>query len=76
MSRRLAPAATMGVHLAIDHIRTGLADMALIVGVEKLYSDDRAKRFAVFQQPLDIVEAAGLSDAHRGPARACARGRG
>jgi len=48
---------TMGLHLAIDHIRAGLADVALVVGVEKLYSDDRAKRFAVFQQPRDIVEA-------------------
>ncbi len=50
---------TMGLHLAIDHVRAGLAEMALIVGVEKLYSDDRAKRFAVFQQPRDIVEAEG-----------------
>jgi acetyl-CoA acetyltransferase len=50
---------TMGLHLAIDHVRMGLADMVLIVGVEKLYSDDRAKRFAVFQQPRDIVEARG-----------------
>ena len=50
---------TMGLHLAVDHVRMGLADMALIVGVEKLYSDDRAKRFAVFQQPRDIVEAQG-----------------
>ncbi len=48
---------TMGLHLAIDHVRAGLAEMVLIVGVEKLYSDDRAKRFAVFQQPRDIVEA-------------------
>lgn len=48
---------TMGLHLAIDHVRTGLANIALVVGVEKLYSDDRAKRFAVFQQPRDIREA-------------------
>ncbi|MCK9542994.1 MAG: thiolase family protein [Novosphingobium sp.] len=48
---------TMGLHLAIDHVRAGLAEMALVVGVEKLYSDDRAKRFAVFQQPRDIEEA-------------------
>ena len=45
---------TMGLHLAIDHVRAGLADMALIVGVEKLYSDDRTKRFAVFQQPIGV----------------------
>lgn len=50
---------TVGLHLAIDHVRMGLADMALVVGAEKLYSDDRAKRFAVFQQPRDLVEARG-----------------
>jgi acetyl-CoA acetyltransferase len=48
---------TIGLHLAIDHVRAGLADIALVVGVEKLYSEDRAKRFAVFQQPRDIIEA-------------------
>jgi len=48
---------TVGLHLAVDYVRAGLAEMALVVGVEKLYSDDRAKRFAVFQQPRDLVEA-------------------
>ncbi len=49
--------ATMGFHLAYDYIRAGLADVALVVGTEKLYSDDPARKFAVFQQPLDIAEA-------------------
>ena len=49
---------TVGLHVVQDYIAAGLADVALVVGVEKLYSDDRAKRFAVFQQPLDIDEAA------------------
>lgn len=48
---------TVGFHLAVDYVRAGLCDIALIVGVEKLYSDDRAKKFAVFQQPRDLVEA-------------------
>lgn len=48
---------TVGLHLAVDYVKAGLAEMALVVGVEKLYSDDRAKRFAVFQQPRDLVEA-------------------
>jgi acetyl-CoA acetyltransferase len=48
---------TIGLHIAHDYIRGGLTDVALVVGVEKLYSDDRAKRFAVFQQPLDAQEA-------------------
>jgi len=45
--------ASIGFHVAVDYIRAGLTDVALVVGVEKLYSEDRAKRFAVFQQPLD-----------------------
>jgi len=56
---------TVGLHLAIDHVRAGLAEMALVVGVEKLYSDDRAKRFAVFQQPRDLVEATGYLERTR-----------
>lgn len=48
---------SVGLHLAIDYVKAGLAEMAIVVGVEKLYSDDRAKRFAVFQQPRDLVEA-------------------
>ena len=49
--------ATIGFHVACDYIRAGLADVALVVGTEKLYSDDPARKFAVFQQPLDIEEA-------------------
>jgi acetyl-CoA acetyltransferase len=49
---------TVGLHVAADYVRAGLTDVALVVGVEKLYSDDRAKRFAVFQQPLDAALAA------------------
>ena len=48
---------TMAFHLAYDHIRAGLCDMALVVGTEKLYSDDEHRKFAVFRQPLDIAEA-------------------
>jgi acetyl-CoA acyltransferase len=49
--------ATMAFHIAYDYIRAGLADVALVVGTEKLYSNDPARKFAVFQQPLDIEEA-------------------
>jgi acetyl-CoA acyltransferase len=50
---------TLGLHIAIDYVCAGLAEMAVVVGVEKLYSADRAKRFAVFQQPLDAGVARG-----------------
>ena len=48
---------TIAFHLAFDHIRAGLADVVLVVGTEKIYSDDPARKFAVFRQPLDIAEA-------------------
>ena len=57
---------TIGLHVAVNYIRAGLADVALVVGVEKLYSEDRAKRFAVFQQPLDADVARHYLDVTRG----------
>lgn len=44
---------TIGLHVAINHVRAGFSDLALVVGCEKLYSPDRERRLAVFQQPLD-----------------------
>ena len=57
---------TIGVHVAVDYVRAGLADIVLVVGVEKLYSEDRAKRFAVFQQPLDALVAQRYLDCTKG----------
>ena len=57
---------TIGLHVAVDYVRTGLADVVLVVGVEKLYSSDRAKRFAVFQQPRDAEEARAYLERTRG----------
>jgi acetyl-CoA acetyltransferase len=48
---------TLAFHLAFDHIRACLAEVVLVVGTEKIYSDDPKRKFAVFQQPLDIEEA-------------------
>ena len=48
---------TVGLHQAIAQVRAGMSDLALVVGVEKLYSEDRATKFAVFQQKLDIAVA-------------------
>jgi acetyl-CoA acetyltransferase len=70
---------TIGLHVAIDYVRAGLTDVALVVGVEKLYSSDRAKRFAVFQQPRDAEEARAYLERTRGmlvPAPAGAEGPG
>ena len=45
------------LNLAVNYVRHGLVEMALVVGVEKLYTADRSARFAVFNQPLDEREA-------------------
>jgi acetyl-CoA acetyltransferase len=45
------------LNLACTYVRHGIAEIALAVGVEKLYSDDREARFAIFNQPLDMREA-------------------
>jgi acetyl-CoA acetyltransferase len=57
---------TIGLHVAVDYVRAGLADVVLVVGVEKLYSSDRTRRFAVFQQPLDAKEAERYLERTRG----------
>lgn len=48
---------TVAFHVAYEYIRAGLAETVLVVGCEKLYSDDPDRKFRVFQQPLDIEEA-------------------
>lgn len=43
------------LHLGFAQIAAGLADVVLVVGAEKLHTDDRARRLAVFGQPLDLA---------------------
>lgn len=42
-------------NLAVTHVSSGQADVALVVGAEKLHTDDRAKRLSVFAQPMDLA---------------------
>ena len=46
--------ASTAFHLAALHLRSGEADVALAVGVEKMYSTDKAKMFSVFDSGWDI----------------------
>jgi acetyl-CoA acyltransferase len=45
---------SVALNLAFTQVAGGFADVALAVGAEKLYTDDRAKRLALFSQPLDL----------------------
>lgn len=42
-------------HMAVMHVGEGRGDVALAVGSEKLITDDRAKKLAVFGQPMDLA---------------------
>lgn len=42
------------LNLAFTQVAGGFADVALAVGAEKLYCEDRAKRLALFSQPYDL----------------------
>lgn len=46
--------ASTAFHLAVSQLRSGQADVALAVGVEKMYSTDKAKMFSVFDSGWDI----------------------
>ncbi|HEY9237740.1 MAG TPA: thiolase family protein [Burkholderiaceae bacterium] len=50
--------ASTAFHLAVTHLRAGESDVALAVGVEKMYSEDKQKMFSVFDSGWDIATAA------------------
>ena len=52
------------LHLAHLHVASGQCEVALAIGTEKLYSEDRAKRFAVFSQAADEEQARSFLDAY------------
>jgi acetyl-CoA acetyltransferase len=51
--------ASTALHHAAMAVRAGMADVALAVGVDKMYSEDRAKSFEIFNGAWDVhdVEA-------------------
>jgi len=46
--------ASTAFHLAYAQIKAGLAGVALAVGAEKMYHQDRAKSFALFDGAIDV----------------------
>lgn len=48
--------ATSAVYLANQAITAGACDVAIVVGVEKMYDDDKAKMFAAFDSAWDVTD--------------------
>lgn len=46
--------ASTALHLAIQHVRSGAADIVLAVGAEKMFSDDKVRTFAAFDGAWDV----------------------
>jgi acetyl-CoA acetyltransferase len=50
--------ASTALHLAVQHVRAGAADIVLAIGAEKMFSDDKARMFAAFDGAWDVHETA------------------
>lgn len=62
--------ASTAFYLAVNHVRSGAADIVLAVGGEKMFSDDKARMFASFDGAWDV------HDTEAGKARLLAMGHG
>jgi len=49
--------ASSAFNLAVNFLRAGAGDVALVVGAEKMYSDDRARMFGAFDSAWDVSSA-------------------
>ncbi|KJC53281.1 thiolase family protein [Bradyrhizobium sp. LTSP857] len=47
---------------AMNHLRAGAADIALVVGAEKMYNEDRLKSAAVFDGGWDVHQSKAIAE--------------
>lgn len=53
--------ASTAFYLANAHLKAGLADVVLAVGVEKMFNEDKSKTAAVFDGAWDVHEVANIA---------------
>jgi len=46
--------ASTAFHMAVNYVRAGAADIVLAIGVEKMYSEDKARMFSAFDGAWDV----------------------
>ena len=51
--------ASTALHLAVQYVRAGAADVVLAVGAEKMYSEDKGKMFSAFDGGWDVHDVEG-----------------
>jgi acetyl-CoA acyltransferase len=63
--------ASTAFHQAVTHIRAGESDVALAVGAEKMYFEDKERVFGIFDGAWDVHDRAGTYDLLKGIAAGC-----
>jgi acetyl-CoA acyltransferase len=53
--------ASTAFHLAANYVKAGAADIALAIGVEKMYSEDKAKMFSAFDGAWDVHDSENIA---------------
>lgn len=48
--------ASTAFHMAVNYVKAGAADVALAIGVEKMFSEDKARMFSAFDGAWDVHE--------------------
>ena len=51
--------ASTAFHLAVSYIKAGAADIVLAIGVEKMFSEDKARMFSAFDGAWDVHDVDG-----------------
>ena len=54
--------ASTAFHMAVNYVKAGAADIALAIGVEKMYSDDKELMFSAFDGAWDVHDVAENRD--------------
>ncbi len=57
--------ASTALHMAVSYLRSGMTDVALAVGTEKMFSSDKAKMFGVFDSGVDLEQSEELLERFR-----------
>ncbi len=54
--------ASTAFHMAVSYVKSGAADIALAIGVEKMFSEDKARMFSAFDGAWDVHDIEGSKE--------------
>lgn len=54
--------ASTAFHMAVNYVKAGAVDIALAIGVEKMFSEDKARMFSAFDGAWDVHDVEGSKE--------------